>query len=627
MKRTAFAAMLGAVLLTLLPASVGAQTVESLVMPGEVITGHAKYEHECAKCHQRFNKAAQAGLCLDCHKETAADVDSRTRFHGRIVDPECRECHTDHKGRGADIAPFTEKTFDHAKTEFPLANAHLAPPLKCESCHLPKKKYREAPRACHACHKKIDDEKGHRGALGKQCEKCHDDRSWKESTFDHEKTKFKLKGGKHAEVKCDGCHADKTFSKTPLTCVGCHEKDDRDKKGHQGWFGTKCESCHNDRGWKEITFNHDAVKRYRLRGKHREVECNACHEPGKGVPGGKGTIYQQKLPLTCIGCHRDDDREKGHQGALGEKCESCHTEREWKTSTFDHDKTDFPLKDKHRDAKCDSCHKGGVTGAASKAKKPKLRDDRFKLETTCVSCHRKDDDEKGHKGRYGKKCETCHDARDWKHVDFDHDRLTKYKLRDKHRQAKCDDCHLPAKGSIYVNLGGQKLSDRCDSCHAKDDKHKGQLGKDCHSCHNEKRWDDAPYDHDKSRFPLVGGHVGVKCKDCHETPAYRDTSSRCSDCHEKDNKHPKRYGPKCESCHYVRGWKTWDFDHSRTDFPLLGKHREPACRDCHSDSQRDPAKPGRACVACHLKDDVHERRLSLQCQRCHVADSWKQVRP
>lgn len=612
-----------AVLVLGTPGPARAQSVEKLVMPGAVITGHAKYEQQCGKCHQRFNKAAQNGLCLDCHKETARDVDTGSRLHGKLEGKDCRDCHTDHKGRAAEIAPLNADTFDHARTEFRLANAHAVPAVECKHCHLPGKKHREAPRECHACHKKIDQEKGHQGALGKQCEKCHDDRNWTETSFDHEKTRFRLRGGKHFEVKCTGCHADKRYQKTPLTCVGCHEKDDREKKGHQGWFGTKCESCHNDRGWKEIDFDHDKVLRFKLRGKHRDIECKACHEPGKGLPAGKGTIYQQKLPLTCVGCHRQDDREKGHQGALGDKCESCHSEREWKTSSFDHAKTDFPLRDKHRDAKCDSCHKGGVSAAASKGKTPKLRDDRFKLDGTCFACHRKDDDEKGHKGRYGKKCESCHDAKDWKRVDFDHDRLTKYPLKYKHRPVKCDACHLPAKGALY----GTKLDQRCVACHEADDKHKGQLGKKCESCHSEKRWDDSPYDHDKARFPLVGGHIGVKCKKCHETAAFRDAPEDCAACHEKDNKHPRRYGDKCESCHYARGWKTWDFDHARTDFPLEGEHRPLACTECHADSRPDPAKPGRACVACHLKDDIHERRLSLQCQRCHVAASWKQVRP
>ena len=40
-------------------------------------------------------------LCLDCHKDVAKDVHGKAGFHGRIREPVCRTCHTEHKGRGA----------------------------------------------------------------------------------------------------------------------------------------------------------------------------------------------------------------------------------------------------------------------------------------------------------------------------------------------------------------------------------------------------------------------------------------------------------------------------------------------------------------------------------------------
>ena len=596
-------------------AAAAAQTVEKLVMPGEVIAGHAKIEHDCELCHKRFDKAAQTTLCLDCHKETAADVNSRTRFHGRLEDRTCRVCHDDHKGRGFNPMPINEKTFDHNRTDFKLGGGHAKPEVKCEACHKPKVKYRATPKLCNDCHRKIDFEKGHEGALGTKCESCHSDKSWKETTFDHEKTKFKLKtGGKHADVKCADCHTDgKRFQKTPLTCNGCHQKIDREK-GHQGKFGIKCESCHNDKSWKEITFNHDTDTKYALKGKHRPpTKCTACHAPTTG------TIYTQKTPTKCVACHKKDDMEKGHQNKLGEKCESCHTERDWKTSTFDHDETKFPLRDKHKDAKCEACHEGGVAGLKGKQRAAKL-----KIDTACYSCHKKDDDKTGHKGRYGEKCDSCHGAKDWKSAPlFNHDKATKYPLKGKHRPpVKCDACHLPEKGNIYKT----KLDDACYSCHKKDDKHKGQLGKKCSVCHDEQRWEGAPYDHNKARFLLSLSHAKVDCKKCHQTPAYRDTPNTCNGCHEKDDKHKKRFGIKCETCHGVGTWKAWDFDHDSTKYKLDGAHRKVGCDDCHGEFQRNPAKPGRACMTCHLKDDVHDGGFSLQCERCHNTESWKKVR-
>ena len=83
-------------------------------MPGDVIKGHAKLESECSNCHVLMNKSGQDRLCLDCHKDVAADVAGKRGYHGRIELGACRSCHTDHKGRDARIVKLDERTFDHA---------------------------------------------------------------------------------------------------------------------------------------------------------------------------------------------------------------------------------------------------------------------------------------------------------------------------------------------------------------------------------------------------------------------------------------------------------------------------------------------------------------------------------
>ena len=591
-----------ALLLALACGHAWAESMERVLMPGAVIQGHAKYEGDCSNCHQLFDKTAQTRLCLDCHKDIAKDVKAKTGLHGHLDDTTCKRCHTEHKGRRANIAPLDKEKFDHARTGFKLSGAHASPKLKCDSCHQANKKFREAKRECVECHRKDDE---HKGKLGAKCEKCHNDEDWKKATFDHEKTHFPLQGGKHADVKCSSCHVDKTFQNAPLKCSGCHKKDD-DEKGHKGRFGSKCETCHSDKGWKETLFNHDTDTHYPLKGKHHQAKCDSCHLPEKGP------LYGQKLATKCVACHRKDDDEKGHKGGLGDKCDNCHNERGWKNTDFDHDKTDFPLHDKHKDAKCDDCHTGGVSGPKAK----------LKLEKTCVSCHRKDDDKKGHHGRYGDKCDTCHTSKNWKASLFDHDRDTHYLLKGKHVSVKCDSCHLPEKGNIYKH----KWETTCITCHKKDDKHKGQLGAKCEDCHNEKRWQDAPFDHNKSRFPLTGSHLRTDCKKCHPTPAFKDAPMQCNGCHDKDDVHKGRFGIKCESCHYTGTWKSWDFDHDKTRFPLEGGHKKVACYDCHKEPLDSPKKPGRACVSCHIKDDVHDGGFGAQCERCHVASDWKRVR-
>ena len=48
--------------------------IKSLVMPGKVIEGHAKYENECGRCHKSFSKESQNHLCRDCHETVDVDI-------------------------------------------------------------------------------------------------------------------------------------------------------------------------------------------------------------------------------------------------------------------------------------------------------------------------------------------------------------------------------------------------------------------------------------------------------------------------------------------------------------------------------------------------------------------------
>jgi hypothetical protein len=512
-------AMIGGIL----PGVAGAEGLETAVMPGKVIQGHAKLEGECKNCHVRFNKSAQTGLCQDCHEEVKADVARKAGHHGKIPQQECRACHTDHKGREMNIAPLDEKKFDHSLTDFPLKGGHAAARVQCKDCHQQGKKHRDAPSDCYACHQKDDK---HKGSLGKACADCHSDKNWKDTKFDHSKTKFPLTG-KHRDVQCKECHSDPKFKGAPLACVACHRKDDN-KKGHKGKFGDKCQTCHTDRDWKTLRFNHDRDTKYSLKGKHAQAKCTSCHT---------GVLYKEKTPTNCYACHRTDDDKKGHKGKFGEKCENCHTEK------------------------------------------------------------------------------------DWKDIRFDHDRQTKYPLRGKHAQAKCTSCHT---GMLYKD----KTPTTCYACHQKDDKHKGQEGKQCENCHNEKDWKETRFDHGLSRFPLLGKHAKVECKKCHLTPQFKDAKSECIACHKKDDKHKLKLGPRCEDCHNAVDWKKWRFDHDKqTRFRLDGAHKDIDCLACHKKpSERKISLPGN-CASCHADDDVHDGGFGNQCQRCHETGSFKKLLP
>ena len=568
-----------AMMLGLASAAAG-QTLESVLMPGALIAGHAKLEEDCANCHVKFDRAGQDRLCLECHKPVAADVRAKRGYHGRMPAQACRTCHTDHKGRDAKTAAFDTARFDHRATGYDLANAHARAP--CASCHVAGRRYREAPSECASCHARDD---VHRGALGRQCGDCHDDTRWKSARFDHARTRFPLTG-KHATTTCRDCHRDATFRGASTACVSCHRGDDRQ---HRGRLGERCESCHSARSWKDVGFDHGRDTRFALRGRHREVKCEACHTT---VPA------QLKLQGDCASCHARDDR---HKGTLGNACGDCHTERSWRETRIDHDATRFPLTGKHGTAECKSCHRDPQS---------------FKgAPLTCIGCHRADD---AHTGHFGERCESCHDARGWKPSSFVHERETTYRLLGKHATTACALCHT---GTLYVD----KTSRECVSCHRKDDVHKGASGTRCESCHQETDWKRSQFDHARARFPLLGAHARVECKSCHATAEYRGTPQACVSCHEKDDRHKKTLGRDCAACHNARDWRVWDFDHAKTRFPLEGAHAKVRCASCHAIPVEGAIRLPMACADCHRRDDKHEGRFGMVCERCHTTARFSEI--
>jgi hypothetical protein len=567
------------------------QSIESALSPGVVSNAHKKYEHDCSSCHVRFDRAAQDRLCMDCHKDVGQDVRAKTGYHGKKDQQLCRACHSEHRGRDQRLTEFDRKTFDHRATDYPLVDKHVN--VDCAKCHLPNKRWREAPADCNSCHSKDD---VHKGGLGRKCEECHKVVGWKEVDFDHgKKTRFSLLD-KHAAAKCDSCHVNGHYKDTARTCIGCHRKED-DGKGHKGHYGEKCETCHNAKDWKHSTFHHDSDTRYVLKDKHRTVKCLACHT---------GPIYRTKTGTACVDCHLKDDK---HEGSLGKKCESCHVEKGWKDPPhFDHAKTSFPLLGAHSKVLCKDCH----------------RDQRYKdTPTQCIDCHRKDDK---HQGNLGTACADCHGEVAWKPIlkKFDHAR-TRFPLRGAHGVStlKCDACH----DSLTRYRG---IAMDCLACHKKDDKHQGTLASDCSTCHTEANWRVERFDHRRAKFALTGRHQLVGCKSCHTSVRFRDAPSDCFSCHRKDDTHKATLGVRCESCHNDRGWSIWSFDHDRaTRYPLEGRHKRVTCTDCH----KIPAPAGKAiapvattCDACHRKDDIHEGRYGRRCEICHSPSGWGQLK-
>jgi hypothetical protein len=496
-----------------LPAHCDELSFKTLLMPGKLIEGHAKLEAECAKCHVSFAKQAQDQLCVQCHDVIGADIAAKKGFHGKLEHNTalaCKQCHTDHKGRTADIVGLDRDNFNHGATDFPLEGKHGE--LQCGRCHAAGKKIRAASSECYSCHKVVDK---HRGALGQRCGSCHNPNSWKETRFDHSTTKFALKGN-HQQASCGACHPSERYKQTPTACVACHAINDV----HRGANGRECQRCHNERGWKQSTFDHARDTHFALLGAHAATNCNACHREGK---------FDVKLSTSCVSCHRNDDT---HKGKNGDKCESCHNESAWSKQKFDHNRdTKFMLRGKHSDASCISCHRGNLHDALPK---------------NCFGCHKLDD---VHKGQQGEQCDKCHNESGWKEkLAFNH-KDTQFPLTGLHAVVPCEGCHIS-----NAFKGAPK---QCVGCHKAVDKHKGTLGGNCASCHNTNGWKRWKFDHaTQTEFALNGAHAKLQCGDCHRTPAETaKIAKECYSCHVRDDEHDGKFGRYCERCHNTTNFK------------------------------------------------------------------------
>jgi hypothetical protein len=451
-------------------------------------------------------------------------------------------------------------------------------------------------------------------------------------------------------AKCTTCHLyGKTLSN--VKCLGCHKeiKESMDStKGVHAHVGNRsCAECHSDHNGEEfqivvfdsVNFDHRAVAGFPLDGKHAGITCDSCHAwryvtlPLVKELHGKRTHTYKGLSPACLSCHQDI-----HSGQFTTSCSSCHDTKGWKpASRFSHDRSRYVLTGKHKDVECKQCH----NGRAEHSKAVLYRGMPF---ATCESCHRDP-----HLKKFSRRCDACHATEGWakaKEGAFDHQR-TEFPLNGKHADVKCMGCHGASPRTM--NAGGAhgfhiSRFKRCADCH-KDD-HGGQFvsradsGK-CEACHSDKDFRLVEYtveSHAKSRYPLTGAHIATNCIACHKADIVRAKSTRqfrweknvsCLTCHSDPHKGQFDKEKKtCESCHTTTAWTSLLFDHSKSKFPLLGKHVSVQCGKCHEKKEPVPyVGVSVVCASCH--NDPHAGQFArggvTRCEPCHGAQSWHQL--
>lgn len=158
----------------------------------------------------------------------------------------------------------------------------------------------------------------------------------------------------------------------------------------------------------------------------------------------------------------------------------------------------------------------------------------------------------------------------------------------------------------------------------------------CNVCHSAKGWeldkDVYSFDHNKTKFPLVGQHNDAQCRSCHTSLVFSEAKTECKSCHA--DIHQSTTGKDCQQCHTPYSWlvnNTTKF-HQLSRFPLVGVHAKVDCDRCHkSESLHRYDVIGSECYSCHADNYAATTQpnhasagFSTQCNTCHhvFSDKW-----
>jgi hypothetical protein len=139
----------------------------------------------------------------------------------------------------------------------------------------------------------------------------------------------------------------------------------------------------------------------------------------------------------------------------------------------------------------------------------------------------------------------------------------------------------------------------------------------CADCHKTTGWavdlKNINFNHSSTKFPLVGQHQQVACKECHTSLEFAKTHSECNSCH--TDVHEQTVGNECARCHTPSTWMVSDVTklHQMSRFPLTGPHRTAECTQCHKNLLTSETNVG---TASRLRFDP----LGVECYDCHKSD-------
>jgi len=354
-----------------------------------VVFSHAATGWPLLGSHQ-LSPAGKVNACTDCHINnnysfTAANTDcygchqaawsSTPSFGGAVPNhitagfptSLCSQCH--------DTIVWTDSTFNHANTGFPLTSSHqIAPAGKvtgCDQCHNGNySSLAIQPTDCgnSQCHlttwqqtnNPTHSTAGAPFAVG-NCSTCHNTITWTTAVFDHSTTGWPLTGSHQLTPAgkvnaCTDCHIGNNYNLTSANtdCYGCHQTAWNSTPSFGGNvpnhitanFPTSlCSTCHDTVLWTDGKFDHSTTG-FALQGPH-------MLPPRTTVTGAIGPMVN-----ACTDCHLGGNYATGYPTT---DCYSCHQTYYTNAQTYvsnvpNHVAASYPTT-------CTSCHMTWVTQA------------------------------------------------------------------------------------------------------------------------------------------------------------------------------------------------------------------------------------------------------------------------
>src|SRR5205823_2550199 len=359
----------------------------------------ATFDHATTGCplpksHQ-MAPAGKVNACTDCHINnnytfTSANTDcygchqaawqSTPSYGGNVPNhitagfptSLCSQCH--------DTIAWTDSTFNHASTGFPLTNSHQTAPAGkvtgCDQCHMGNySSLAIQPTDCgnSQCHLNTNYGGGWQGTnnpvpstagapyAAANCANCHNTVSFLTAAFDHASTGWPLTGSHQMAPAgkvntCTDCHINNnyTFTAANTDCYGCHQAAWQSTTtlggsipNHvtAGFSTSMCSACHDTVLWSDGKFDHSTTG-FPLQGPH-------MLPPRTAVTGAIGAMVN-----ACTDCHIGGNYTAGYPTT---DCYGCHQSYYTNAQTFgtsvpNHVTANYPTA-------CISCHATWVTTA------------------------------------------------------------------------------------------------------------------------------------------------------------------------------------------------------------------------------------------------------------------------